>query len=118
MHRTKVGPGDNGDARPSATAPDGRNARGQFAPGNKHSRGNPFSKRQAELKGVILDFMTPDKMRELVAKVFERARLGHLDCIRLLFAYSLGSPRPAPEAPEAPRPDAGAGAAREASETE
>jgi hypothetical protein len=86
-------PGDNGEAAPSATAPDGRDRRGRFGPGNKFSKGNPFARRQTELRAVLLVYLTPAKMQRVVKKLYELAQYGNLEAIRLLFLYALGAPR-------------------------
>jgi hypothetical protein len=71
---------------------DGRDARGRFAPGNVGGPGNPFARRVAELRKVLLETVTDDEMRIVAGQLMVKAKFGELPAIKLLFQYVLGKP--------------------------
>ncbi len=77
---------------PSANGADGRDRRGRFAKGNKGGPGNPFARRVARLRTLLLEVVTEDDLRGVLAKLVERARAGDLAAVRLLLHYLIGRP--------------------------
>jgi hypothetical protein len=53
---------------------------------------NPFARRCAALRLIILDCLTDDDMRVIVRKMIELAKEGSVSAARLLFQYGLGRP--------------------------
>jgi hypothetical protein len=84
------------DTEPSPPAPggpaEGRDARGRFTKNNKGGPGNPFARRMASLRQVLLDTVTDEDIREIAEELIEQAREGNLAATKLLFAYVLGKP--------------------------
>jgi hypothetical protein len=76
---------------PSPDAP-GRDSRGRFTKGNKGGPGNPFARRMAALRQVLLNTVTDDDIRAVAAELIAHAREGDLAATKLLFAYALGKP--------------------------
>src|SRR5438067_7460458 len=68
---------------------------GRFAAGNRGGPGNPFARRVAELRSIMLGCITDDDFRELTYQLLERAKAGELPALKLLYAYVLGKPAPA-----------------------
>jgi hypothetical protein len=81
------------DGAPPAPT-EGRDAGGKFAKGNKHGRGNPFSRRLAAMRAAFLDATTPEDIQQLARQLLDRALAGHMDAAALFLAYALGKPSP------------------------
>jgi hypothetical protein len=84
---------------PSATESngEGRDGKsGRFGLGNRFGRGNPHARRQAALCAVLTDAVDEQRLRKVAATLADRAEGGDLEAIKLLFAYLLGKPGPAP----------------------
>ena len=75
---------------PSANGSNGRGANGRFAKGNRGGPGNPYAKRTAAIRGLLLDAVTEDDLRQVVAKLVELAKGGDLPAIRELFDRLFG----------------------------
>jgi hypothetical protein len=77
-----------------ATAPAaaGRDAAGRFAEGNKGGPGNPHARRVAALRSALLEVVTPERLRPLAERLYQRAMGGDTAAAKLLLAYTLGSP--------------------------
>jgi hypothetical protein len=73
-------------------ADNGRDARGRFTAGNAGGPGNPFARRVAELRKVLLETVTDDELRNVAGQLMVKAKLGDLAAIKLLFQYVLGKP--------------------------
>jgi hypothetical protein len=67
-------------------------ARGRFLPGNKGGPGNPFARKTAALRQVMLDTITADDMQAIVRQLIQKARDGDVSAIRLAMAYGIGKP--------------------------
>src|SRR5258708_3284253 len=76
----------------AAAADNGRDARGRFAPGNAGGPGNPFARRVAELRKVLLETVTDDELRIVAGQLMVKAKMGDLAATKLLFQYVLGKP--------------------------
>jgi hypothetical protein len=70
------------DVEPSPTVDNGRTKRGTFAKGNKVARGNPRAKHVNELRSVLLEIGTPDRMRRVVTALFDAAEGGDVSAQR------------------------------------
>lgn len=80
------------------TTADGRDGQSKrFGPGNKFGHGNPHARRQAALRAVLSDAVDEQRLRKVAAKLADLAEGGDLEAIKLLFAYLLGKPGPAPD---------------------
>jgi hypothetical protein len=78
--------------QPQRGPAEGRDARGRFTKGNKGGPGNPFARRVASLRQVLLDAVTDDDIREIAQELIVQAREGNLVATKLLFSYVLGKP--------------------------
>ena len=77
----------------AADAPtNGHDANGRFTPGNPGGPGNPFARRVAELREVMLECVTDKEMEIIVGALMVQAMAGKLAAIKLLFQYVLGKP--------------------------
>src|SRR5262249_39572456 len=72
----------------------GRDASGRFAPGNPGGPGNPHARKVAELRQALVNFVTAEDMKEIALILKEKAKMGNLAAIKLLFQYVLGKPLP------------------------
>jgi hypothetical protein len=79
-----------GEQAPAAD--NGRDARGRFTAGNAGGPGNPFARRVAELRKVLLETVTDDELRIVAGQLMVKAKFGDLAAIKLLFQYVLGKP--------------------------
>ena len=71
------------------TGPDtGHDKKGRFTAGNKCSRGRKVT----ELRRALLDAVTPEDIRAIVAAVVEKAKEGDLQAISLLLDRCIGRP--------------------------
>lgn len=74
--------GDNG----------GRDESGRFVPGNRGGPGNPFARRVAALRRVMLDSVTETDLREVVAVLVQQAKSGDVAAARELLTRIVGKP--------------------------
>lgn len=70
----------------------GRTSGGRFAAGNPGGPGNPYARRVARLRSLILESVTDDDLRAIVAKMVERAKHGDTAMIRELLTRLVGRP--------------------------
>jgi hypothetical protein len=84
--------GCNGDKTLLPKAEDRDAQTGRFVAGNKAGRGNPFTRRLAAMRQVILDTIDATKLRQLVEALFAQALAGDVAAARTLLAYVVGKP--------------------------
>src|SRR6266851_2537416 len=72
----------------------GRDSNGRFTKGNPGGPGNPYYRRQAELKRGMLDFVTDVDVNSVVRVLLGLARGGDLAAIKLFLEYTIGKPNP------------------------
>lgn len=77
---------------PSPNGPNGRDARGRFMEGNPGGPGNPHAAQVGRLRSALLDAVTEDDMRQIVAALVEKAKGGSIQAARVLFDRVLGQP--------------------------
>ena len=87
---------ENGEAT-EAPASEGRAANGRFVNGNVGGPGNPFARRVAELRQAALAAVTPEDIHAIISKMTQMAREGNVPAAKLVLAYTIGKPGPAPE---------------------
>lgn len=75
----------------------GRDEQGRFAKGNLGGPGNPFARQVAALRQALLDAVTPEDIHEIAQSLVAKARKGDLPAARLVLAYAIGKPGPAPD---------------------
>ena len=91
-----LAPVGDGEASPQTT--NGKDAQtGRFTAGNRYGRGNPFARRQAEMRRAFQDAVTPEDVRALAAALWAKARGGDVAAAQLALSYLLGKPGPAPD---------------------
>ena len=78
--------------KPSTTGANGRDGQGRFAPGNTAAVGNPFAKQVAALRSALLNAVTPEDIRLIVAKLVEQAKEGDVVAAREVLLRVLGRP--------------------------
>jgi hypothetical protein len=89
----------NGHAAPAVpTAVNGDHGPGgRFAAGNRAAVGNPFNRRCARLRGLLLDAVSDDDVRAIARRLVQAAKEGDAAAAKLLFAYLMGRPTAAPD---------------------
>ncbi len=75
-----------------ATPTNGRNKQGHFTEGNPGGPGNPYARQVALLRKKVLQVIDEDKMEEIILELFELAKKGNLQAIKVLLQYTLGKP--------------------------
>src|SRR5205809_784404 len=81
--------------RPAETAnptPE-RDARRRSARGNAGGPGNPFGRRQAHLREVLLRSATDENVDRLANTVMEKAFAGNMGAAELLLLFWIGKPK-------------------------
>jgi len=76
----------------------GRDAMGQFAPGNKFGKGNPMLKKVAAWRRALRSAVTGKDIKEVVAALLAEAKSGDVPAARELLDRCLG--RPAQQQPD------------------
>jgi hypothetical protein len=79
-------------SEPALEAANGRDERGRFAPGNAGGPGNPFARRVAQLRKVLLDAVSDEDLQIVAEQLVVKAKMGDLVATKLLFQYVLGKP--------------------------
>jgi hypothetical protein len=77
------------DAPPHAH---GRDSQGRFVMGNPGGPGNPYYRRQAELKRRLLESVTDADVLSVLRVLLGLARSGDLAAIKLFLEYTVGKP--------------------------
>src|ERR1700687_3237846 len=75
-----------------AADPSGRDTRGKYATGNPGGPGNPFARRVAQLRAILVETVTDEELRIVAGQLMVKAKFGDLAAIKLLFQYVLGKP--------------------------
>ena len=96
-HHVDEGPSRAAADRPELETPpaaedSGRDARGRFTKGNPGGAGNPFARRVAALRAVLLECVTDQDMEHVACELVVQAKMGNLAAIKLLLQYVVGKP--------------------------
>ena len=78
---------------PSPNGANGRDPRGRFATGNRGGSGNPYAKRTAALRGLLLDCVTDRDLRAILAAIVKKAKGGDLAAAREILDRLIGKPK-------------------------
>lgn len=81
----------------SSPSTNGRTGNGRFAKGNAGGPGNPYARRVARLRSLILESVSDDDMQAIVGVLVQQAKAGDLSAIRELFLRLVGKPAESPE---------------------
>jgi hypothetical protein len=76
---------------------DDRNRKGQFTKGNAGGPGNPLGGTVAKLRASMIAAITPERMKEIVEALIEKAVEGDTGAAKLIFDRTLGKPLDAPD---------------------
>jgi molecular chaperone DnaK (HSP70) len=68
----------------------GRDAKGQFAPGNRLGRGNPHAQRIAEYRAAIQGAVSAGDLKRIIAKLKSLALTGDMAAIKELLDRTIG----------------------------
>jgi hypothetical protein len=82
-----------GHPQPSAANKPQRDDKGRFINGNIGGPGNPFGRRVAELRKILLRSATAENIERLANMLMEKAFAGDLNAAKLLLQYWLGKPK-------------------------
>jgi hypothetical protein len=88
--------GFHADAK-MAPGASGRAADGKFAAGNKCAKGNPFGRRLAAMRQAVLDAVSEDDVRAIMAALVGQAKGGDVAAARVVLQYAVGKPAAAVE---------------------
>lgn len=77
---------------PSINGPNGRDTNGRFATGNVGGPGNPHVRRVAALRAALLDAVTDDDVRKIVAALVKAAKAGDTVAAREVLDRTIGKP--------------------------
>ena len=69
-----------------------RDGLGRFAPGNRGGPGNPHASKVAKLRAALLEAVTLDDVRDVLAALVQEAREGNVSAMKLFFDRTLGQP--------------------------
>jgi len=75
---------------PKSNGQNGRTPGGRFTKGNKGGPGNPFARRVAELRAVLLNAVTDQDLKEVVTTLIGQAKAGDVASIKELLQRLLG----------------------------
>jgi hypothetical protein len=82
---------------PSIPHANGREANGRFTKGNPGGPGNPFYRRQAELRRAVLALFTPEDVAALLRVMLALGRNGDVAAAKVFLEYVVGKPHKAPD---------------------
>src|SRR4029078_11796264 len=77
----------------TANATPQRDARGRFTRGNAGGPGNPFGRRLAQLREVLLRSATEENVERLANVIMEKAFAGNMAAAKMLLQYWIGKPK-------------------------
>ena len=77
---------------PSPNGTNGRDGSGRFAPGNAGGPGNPHAKRVNELRTALMEAVTPDDLRKIIAALVKAAQAGDTAAAREVLDRTIGKP--------------------------
>jgi hypothetical protein len=78
---------------PDTPTANDRDANGRFAKGNPGGPGNPYYRRQAQLKRQLLASVSEDDVQAVMQVLVGLAKSGDLAAIKLFLEYTVGKPR-------------------------
>jgi hypothetical protein len=87
-----MNPSHTAEPAPTPNGDNGRDANGRFARGNPGGPGNPYYRRQAELKRMMLESVTDVDVLSVLRVLLGLARTGDLAAIKLFLEYTVGKP--------------------------
>src|SRR3954451_24978727 len=70
----------------------GRAANGTFAVGNPGGPGNPHVRRLAAMRRAILEAVSAEDVREIMAVLVAKAKEGDREAAKIVLHYTLGKP--------------------------
>lgn len=76
--------------------PSGRAASGRFAVGNRGGPGNPHARHCARMLELFRNSISDEEMHRLYRMLYTLAEAGDANATKLIFAYKIGKPLPAP----------------------
>ena len=83
---------------PAAQTPkSGHDAKGRWAKGNPGGPGNPFARKVAQLRKVIINRVTEEDLLAITEALLAKAKEGSVGAAKLLLAYGIGKPASAPD---------------------
>jgi hypothetical protein len=72
-----------------------QDTRGRFKTGNKAACGNPFARRMAKLRSVLLDAVSEKDLQAVAGALVRQAKAGDVVAAKLLLSYTVGRPEAA-----------------------
>lgn len=85
-------------AKSSTNGSGGRDSRGRFTKGNPGGPGNPYGKRVAQIRSMILDTVSDKDLRSVVKSLVDKAKNGDVVAARELLNRMVGKAGVLPEA--------------------
>src|SRR5262245_49502403 len=79
-------------AAPLANGGNGRDTRGRFAAGNVGGPGNPFTRRTARLRQLLVEAVSDQDLKDVIAMLVRQAKEGDVAAAKVLLSYVVGKP--------------------------
>jgi len=76
-----------------------RKTNGQFGEGNKYGKGNPHAQKVAQLRTAMMEAITTEDLKAIVATLITQSKAGDIQSIKILLPYLIGA------VPQAINPD-------------
>ena len=68
-----------------------RKMNGQFGEGNKYGKGNPHAQKVAQLRTAMMEAITTDDLKAIVATLITQSKAGDIQSIKILLPYLIGA---------------------------
>jgi hypothetical protein len=78
------------NSEPSTAVNNGRNADGSFAQGNRFGTGNPFAKKVAQLRSMLLSEIKPADIRKIIRLLIDKAKKGDIIAAKEVLDRAIG----------------------------
>src|SRR5437763_12313986 len=84
-------------AASSSALDSGRDESGRFTQGNAGGPGNPFARESARILQCFRSSFSDQDLQAMLRKLYEVAMTGDVSAMKLILAYQIGKPLPAPQ---------------------
>jgi hypothetical protein len=91
-HPDPLPQGKKEQAAPSPNGDNGRDSRGRFTIGNLGGPGNPFARRTAQLRKVLVETARDEDIKDVAAALLFQAKAGDVAAAKVWLSYVVGKP--------------------------
>ncbi len=75
---------------PSPNGSNGRDTGGRFAKGNAGGPGNPYARKSAQVRSLMIDTVSTDDLQEIIRKLVGMAKAGDIAAAKLILDRTAG----------------------------